>query len=269
MREQKFAPGVGASPERELAVVPLDTLALQRAADDLYRAVFGYVDSAYALSPRLLRGLLINGGTALGALDRDGTLLGFSYGYPGVDDGRIYHYSQATAVADRAQGTGVGRLLKYAQADLARQTGATSMRWAYDPALTRNGHFNLDTLGARGRWFHPDFYDEPESDRLVVDWALDGSGAVSDEVGAARRRALDEVDALRPDGLTASGVSGDYRWLLLPRELPGDDAARIAVREAVAAACGSALDSGSSALSCRGSATMPRSAVYLFGGDAA
>ena len=45
------------------------------------------------------------------------------------------------------------------------------MRWTYDPAQIRNAHFNLDVLGARGRWFAPDMYG-PGTDRVVVEWDL-------------------------------------------------------------------------------------------------
>ena len=255
-------------PTQELSVVPLDTLTLQHAADDLYHSVFGYVDRAYALSPRLLRGLLLNGGSALGALDSSGKLLGFSYGYTGIDAGGIYHYSQATAVADSAQGLGIGRLLKYAQADVARTTGAKSMRWAFDPAIARNGHFNLDILGARGLWFYPGFYDEAESDRMMVDWAI--AGAAAGAVRSDHESILREIEAEIPaNSLTASGTLGNYRWLSVPSELPHAAETRLAVRGSVAAGCSEAIAAGLVALSCHRSSTAPHAAVYLFGEDGA
>ena len=46
------------------------------------------------------------------------------------------------------------------------------MRWAFDPLLTRNAHFNLDVLGARGIACYPDLYDEPGTDRVLINWEL-------------------------------------------------------------------------------------------------
>jgi len=148
-----------------------DPRLLQEAAQ-LYRGVFGYTDPAHGVNPRLLSALAANGGSVVGVLTREGHVVAFAYGFPGVDDeGRRYHYSQAAVVAPRAQGHGLGRRLKREQARIALAHGARQMRWAYDPAVARNAHFNLDVLGARARWFHPDFYG-PETDRLVVEWDL-------------------------------------------------------------------------------------------------
>ncbi len=246
-----------------LTITPLDTFDLRREASALYRAVFGYTDANNGVSPRLLRGLSANGGSAIGALDGDGRLIGFSYGFMGTDGETIYHYSQATAVAVAAQGTGVGRRLKQAQAELARSTGATSMRWAFDPANPRNGHFNLDLLGGVGRWFHPDFYDEPDTDRMIIDWPLAVGGHPSPEAIAQRERAL---AALPRDGEPmSSGTTGEYSWLRLPAVVPADPAARRSVRCAVATAAREAIDRGRAAVSCR---RIPETqdAVYLFGG---
>jgi predicted GNAT superfamily acetyltransferase len=155
-------------------VVSLETAELRRQAAELYRSVFGYRDPAYGVNPRLLAGIAANGGSVVGALDRDDRLVGFAYGFLGTDGDRTFHYSQAAVVAPGLQGKGLGRRLKLAQREVALSWGTTAMRWAYDPLLTRNGHFNLDVLGARGVDFKPDLYDEPGTDRIVVEWDLTG-----------------------------------------------------------------------------------------------
>ena len=168
----------------------LESFAEQRAAAELYRSVFGYADEAFAVSPRLLRGLLDNGGTALGAFDDDGRIVGFCYGFTAIDAGKVYHYSQATVVAADAQGRGVGRDLKYAQAGEARAVGAHTMRWTFDPALARNARFNFNSLGARGLAFLPSFYGEPDTDRMLVEWPLDPALASANQERAAELSAL-------------------------------------------------------------------------------
>ncbi|MGC4767320.1 GNAT family N-acetyltransferase [Micromonospora sp. DT46] len=151
-------------------------LAEWTAASALYRSVFGYEGPEHAVSPRLLAALGENAGTAVGAFDEDGSLVGFCYGFTGVEHGELYHYSQAAVVDARAQGRGVGRLLKHAQAEAARRAGVHTMRWTFDPYALRNVHFNLNVLGAVGIRFLPDFYDDGDSDRVLVRWDLDRPG---------------------------------------------------------------------------------------------
>ena len=244
-------------------IVPLDTLRLQEQAATLYRSVFAYSAPSHAISPRLLRGLLDNGGSAHGALDATGQLVGFCYGYTGLDQGTIYHYSQATAIAPSAQGHGLGRRLKLAQATAARATGATTMRWAFDPALARNAHFNLTTLAARGRWFYPDYYGEPESDRMIVEWQID-----NDPAALPALRSVDRAHKLKSHGPTFEqlphGHREDFSWVHLPGTLPTDRSERLRVRAVIADACVQALSSGQVAVDCQRLPAGTGPAVLLF-----
>ncbi|MER7419561.1 GNAT family N-acetyltransferase [Micromonospora peucetia] len=183
---------------RRIVARDLAGLAERTAASALYRSVFGYEGPEHAVSPRLLAALHENAGTAIGAFDEDGSLVGFCYGFTGVEHGELYHYSQATVVDARAQGRGVGRQLKHAQAEAARHTGAGTMRWTFDPYTLRNAHFNLNVLGAVGIRFLPDFYDDGGSDRVLVRWNLDRAGSRAPASGHAA------VDA-PADDRTAAG----------------------------------------------------------------
>jgi predicted GNAT superfamily acetyltransferase len=147
-------------------------LAEWSAASALYRSVFGYDQPEFGISPRLLAALRENAGTVLGAFDGAGELVGFCFGFSAVEGGELYHYSQAAVVAPGLQGAGVGRRLKHAQAEAARVTGARTMRWTFDPYALRNAHFNFAVLGATAIRFLPDYYDDGDSDRLLVSWDL-------------------------------------------------------------------------------------------------
>jgi predicted GNAT superfamily acetyltransferase len=157
-------------------------------ASELYTRVFGYTAADHSLNPKLLSAIVGNGGAAVAARDSAGELVGFAYGFVGFESGAPYLYSQAAFIDPAWQGKGVGRLLKQEQAVIARSEGLTSMRWAFDPTLARNAHFNLDVLGARGVRFAANYYDEPFSDRLIVDWTL--SGATGAESAPAPRAAV-------------------------------------------------------------------------------
>jgi predicted GNAT superfamily acetyltransferase len=154
-----------------LSSAVLDTPDLQDQACALYREVLGNGEPGMELNPRLLSALVRNGGSAVGLLDGQ-RLVAFAYGVHARDDRGEYHYSQSAAVAADHQGMGLGRVLKQAQADVVRAHGVRTMRWAYDPGLGRNAHFNLDVLGARARWYVDDFYFRPGTDRVVVEWDL-------------------------------------------------------------------------------------------------
>lgn len=141
-------------------------------ASQLYRRVFGYTKPESTLNPRLLMAMAANGGCMVGAWDEQDTMVGFGYGFTGCSHGQTYFYSQAVVVSADLQGSGVGRQLKYEQRRLALAKDLHHMRWAYNPVLARNAHFNLAVIGAVGRWFSPNCYGDGES-RLLVDWDLD------------------------------------------------------------------------------------------------
>ncbi|WP_410793605.1 hypothetical protein [Kribbella sp. C-35] len=157
--------------EVSFRAVSLTTASRFAEASALYRNVFGYLDPAYGLNPRLLGALASNGGSVVGILDESDRLVAFAYGFCGTDRRGFYHYSQSAVVAADQQGHGLGRMLKHAQREVALSYGMSRMRWTYDPAQIRNAHFNLDVLGARGRWFAPDMYG-PGTDRVVIEWDL-------------------------------------------------------------------------------------------------
>jgi predicted GNAT superfamily acetyltransferase len=158
-----------------IAVAPTRSLQVIREASELYSRVFGYSSRELSLNPKLLLAMAANGGTAIAATTADGTLVGFTYGFAGFDGTTVYHYSQAAFVAREMQGKGVGRMLKQAQRREALAQGITTMRWAFDPMLAHNAHFNFTVLGARGRWFEPRLYDDDSSARLIVEWQLDAT----------------------------------------------------------------------------------------------
>ncbi|SFE32531.1 Predicted acetyltransferase, GNAT superfamily [Actinoplanes philippinensis] len=198
----------------DVVVRELDGTAELTAAARLYRAVFGYDQPEYGVSPRLLAALRENSGSVIGALDRTGTMIGFCYGFSAVDGGELYHYSQAAVVAADAQGLGVGRRLKHAQAQVARGTGARTMRWTFDPYAVRNAHFNLNVLGATGVRFLPDYYGGG-TDRVLVSWDLWHARKPGAPAGAVSSPATDR-HRLRA-GLEERFAAG-ARWTAVTRD---------------------------------------------------
>ena len=141
-------------------------------ASRLYRETFGYSGPESGLNPRLLRSLTLHGGTAIGARDQAGELIGFAYGFTGLSGDGPYHYSQAVVVAGHMQGQGLGRVLKQEQRSRVLAGGVTRMRWSFNPLYARNAHLNLDVLGASGRWYAPEYFGTDDGGRMIVEWDL-------------------------------------------------------------------------------------------------
>jgi predicted GNAT superfamily acetyltransferase len=151
------------------------------------------------------------------------------------------------------QGRGVGRALKLGQRDyVLAATGITRMRWSYDPVRAANGHFNLDVLGARGRWFVRNLYGVDDmgrdighpSDRLIVDWDLTGEPSPA---------ATGRVPSRTP-GWGETTVEGDDLYIGVPRVwsfVATDHERALAIRAAVSAAFDEALAAQYVAVSCR------------------
>jgi len=249
-----------------VAVRTLTSPARLRDAVALYRAVFALPATDPAVSPRLLVALAHNGGSVLGAF-ADDDLVGFVYGFPGVDaeTGAVYHYSQMAAVRGDWQGQGVGRALKLGQREFVLSTGLRAMRWTYDPVRARNAHFNLDVLGAVGRWFVRDMYGMEDfgrdrgarTDRLTVEWDL-----TRPPVRPAGEH--DAVPPVLPWG--ECGTDGTDVLLGLPSDWEtvrahGPEGAA-ALRDRLADRLRELIDTGHAVVSCR--IAEPGTAVYRF-----
>lgn len=224
-------------------------------ACQLYRGVFGYTGDDESLNPRMLSSLLKHSGSVVGAVDPSGTVLAFAYGWAAVetgDDAHIYHFSQAAVVSSALQGQGVGRSLKRVQAAMAERSGAERMRWTYDPLLARNAHFNLDVLGARGRWYSPDAQGLPGTDRITVEWRFTEDGASTAGADNANGGHTPHVAV----GELHHDDAGTH--LGLPAAKPVDPDLAASLRHQIRGI----FDQGFSAVSCF--RTDPHTAVYTF-----
>lgn len=146
----------------------------------LYRTVFGLTEQDPAPSTRLLRSLGANGGLLLGAF-RGAELVGFSYGFVGQSPRttEFFYYMELLVVRPDLQNSGIGRqLMQHLGGEVAAR-GLRSVRWAFDPLRVVSGHFYLSVIGARGRWFIPNYYGLEHfgrdcgrpTDRVIAEWA--------------------------------------------------------------------------------------------------
>ena len=120
------------------------------------------------------------GGVASGAYD-DAGLAGFVFGMTGWEDGAPVHWSDMLAVRRDLRNSGLGRTLKWHQRAVLLERGVRKMYWTFDPLVSRNGHLNLNRLGAVVREYAVEMYGQTDSplhvgigtDRFVPVWQMD------------------------------------------------------------------------------------------------
>ena len=253
----------------EIAVRECTTVEEFDACVRLQREAFGLPD--LELSPR--RNLIVArsaGGWTLGAFD-GARMVGFVLTQvavrksPETRADEPIGYSHMMAVANDYQNRGVGARLKWAQRGRALSEGRRFIRWTWDPAQSRNAHFNLNRLGVVVRSYAVNYYGtdystvtgrfgDPlglDSDRLVAEWALD----------SPRVEALSRGAAPEPLGEPAASVQIPPNWAALVRE---DAAAARAELLRVRAEFQAALAAG---LVCAAFERDPSAPKYLFYSD--
>ena len=169
------------------------------AAEDLQRDVWGPDDK---IDPGdLMMVIQAEGGLAAGAFVAD-RLIGYVFAFPTVTPG--VQHSHRLAVRAEARGLGLGLKLKLYQADWCLQRGIRHVRWTYDPLRLPNAALNIGRLGATAATYHRDYYGEmgginagTASDRLLVDWRLDGDRYARCRAGEAMLTAEEMATARR------------------------------------------------------------------------
>lgn len=161
-----------------IEVRPLTAVAEFAACVGMQSAVWGFAERD--LVPRRMFVVAHKiGGQVLGAWAGD-QLAGFSLALPGLRRGQAYWHSHMVAVAEPFRDLGLGRRLKLLQREEALKVGIELIEWTFDPLEIKNGYFNIATLGAIARAYHPDLYGLTSSalqaglptDRLTAEWWL-------------------------------------------------------------------------------------------------
>ena len=183
------------------------------------------------------------GGVLVGAY-HGSQLVGFAFGFVGLERGRVALHSHMLAVKEEYRGRQLGYRLKLAQRERALAEGIALMTWTFDPLQSRNAHLNFARLGVVSDAYHVDYYGDVSTsalhqnigtDRLWVTWHLDservklklarqGSGARGED-----ERAIDELEQSQPlvrigeDGSPQTDrLSKGARGSLVSIEIPGD-----------------------------------------------
>ena len=181
------------------AVAIEDLLEIETLLNDTWRRPLGT-----EVNLGWLRALTCSGNYVAMARSADGSLTGACIGFFSVPGARLLH-SHLAAVHPAARSRGIGVALKLHQREWARERGADSIAWTFDPLQRHNLVFNLVRLGAVPTAFLWDHYGASAdpmnagfpTDRLLVHWPVSQTdGAAVTSFAADLPRTLTEG----PDG---------------------------------------------------------------------
>jgi predicted GNAT superfamily acetyltransferase len=146
------------------------------------------------------------GSVWVGAFDGP-KLVGFAFGFLGMEQGRLILHSHMLAVLDPYRDSDLGYKLKLAQRERALAMHVQEMTWTFDPLQSKNAHLNFGKLGVVSDSYKIDFYGPETSsilhrnstDRLWVRWPL-ASRRVRDRLQGKdyRPEVLDAFSRLQP-----------------------------------------------------------------------
>ncbi len=114
--------------------------------EDIQRIAWGMEEECPVPVP-ILVAINNNGGLVEGAFI-EGELVGFTLGFPAVQNDYRYFYSHMAGVLPEYRNKDVGYFLKIHQFESAFSMGYREVRWTFDPMKTRNSYFNTHKLNA-------------------------------------------------------------------------------------------------------------------------
>ena len=194
-----------------IAIRDIDRTEELRAVEALQKEVWGCSDLDVVPLTMLIATREV-GGVLIGAYVRS-ELIGFVYGFPGYEDGRITHHSHMLAIKTAYRNHDLGYKLKLAQRERVLALGIERITWTFDPLQSLNAYFNFAKLGVVADAYKIDFYGEATSsflhqigtDRLWVSWLLN-SERVRSRLQGDEPQPLASADEV----VTLVEVSSDY-----------------------------------------------------------
>ena len=165
----------------EIIIRDISDVEEMRAVEELQQEVWGMRERDI-VSVFMMRATNAAGGILVGAFD-GAALVGFVYGFIGLEAGRTLMHSDMLAVKKEYRSRALGYRLKLAQRERALARGLRLVTWTFDPLQAANAHLNFAKLGVVSERFYVNFYGEHSSsqlhstgtDRLWVSWPIAGS----------------------------------------------------------------------------------------------
>lgn len=145
----------------------------------LQKEIWGF-DDVDLLPVRLFVVATKIGGQVLGAFENT-RMIGFLISIPGVKPGGLaFLHSQMMGVIQEYRNSGVGRMLKLRQREIALAAGIELIEWTFDPLEVKNAFFNIERLGVVVKRYVLNQYGTTTSalhgglptDRCIAEWHI-------------------------------------------------------------------------------------------------
>lgn len=183
----------------EIKIRGIDDVEEMRAVEELQKEVWGVPDLDVVPMTQLVAAKEA-GGVLIGAYDGE-TLVGFVYGFPSFEHGKLAHHSHMLAVKPAYRNFDLGRRLKLAQREHVIAQGIELVSWTFDPLQSLNAYFNFSKLGVIADRYFVDFYGQEAAsflhqtgtDRLWVSWFV-SSDDVKRRIGGGSDEMKFEVE---------------------------------------------------------------------------
>jgi predicted GNAT superfamily acetyltransferase len=193
------------SPRKSVSIRDLQTFEDLDQVEAVEREVWGLADRD--VTPATLVIATKEAGSVwVGGFDGP-KLVGFAFGFLGMEHERLILHSHMLAVLDAYRDSDLGYKLKLAQRERALAMRVQEMTWTFDPLQSKNAHLNFGKLGVVSDSYKIDFYGPETSsilhrnstDRLWVRWPL-ASRRVRDRLQGKdyRPEVLDAFSRLQP-----------------------------------------------------------------------
>ena len=213
-----------------LSIRGIEEISEMRTVEELQKEVWG-IDDREVFPALAMMPMREVGGVLIGAFDGD-RMIGFVFGFPGLENDRVILHSDMLAVRSEYRSRGVGYKLKLAQREKALAKGIDTITWTFDPLQALNAHLNISKLGVVGKSYRVNYYGETTSflhrtgtDRLWVTWLLQSERVKERIAGGSvlETSALAEIPAVVRVGGNDEPVEGDeglFREPSLVIEIP-------------------------------------------------
>jgi predicted GNAT superfamily acetyltransferase len=175
----------------------------------LQRQALGFSDDDI-YPPKLITVAHENGGSAVGAYNSKGELVGFAFNFPGSRYGLIIEWSYLLRVVPAYRGRGLRKRLKLAQREAVLAKEVETICWGFDPVDVARARLSFHDLGAVCSEYVTDFPDPLNDfrraaimdDILVAVWNLNDQRVLSRIDGDPPEPGIPpEVCLIKPDKL--------------------------------------------------------------------
>lgn len=162
-----------------LTIRDITDIAEMKLLEQMQADVWGMTDCSEIVPKDLIKVASVNGGLLIGAYDPQDKILGFLFGFIGLQtNGNVKHCSHMMGILPPYRKTGIGVRLKLIQRQMVLKQGINLITWTVNPMEGVNAAVNFGKLGVVCRNYLPNFYGEMEdelnsgipSHRFEVEW---------------------------------------------------------------------------------------------------